>query len=71
MIVNEFGSNFIFVIKTFLTGIIQFWNDYLNYTLFEVNFNGTTYPVSALFCLTSLGLLIIFTMRVIDIAIPN
>lgn len=70
MITNTFFTNFITVLKTFLTGIITFWNDYLNYTLFSVDFDGVTYDVTALFCLTAIGLLIILTMKFIDLVIP-
>lgn len=71
MIVNEFGTTLISTIKTFITGIITFWNDYLNYPLFSVSFEGVEYDITVLFTLTSTGLLIILTMKVIDLVIPN
>lgn len=71
MIVNEFGTTLISSIKTFITGIITFWNDYLNYPLFRVTFNGVEYNITVLFTLSATGLLIILTMKVIDLVIPN
>lgn len=68
---NEFGSNLLNVIKTLITGLVDFWNNYLNYTLFSINFNGIEYDISVMFLMTSLGLLILITMKVIDLVIPN
>lgn len=70
MIVNEFGSSLISTLRLLITGLIDFWNNYLNYPLFNVSFEGQTYTVTVLFALTALGLLIIITFKVVDLVIP-
>lgn len=70
MINNEFGTTLVSTLRLFITGLIEFWNNYLNYPLFDVNFNGETYSITVLFMLTALGLLIILTLKVIDLVIP-
>lgn len=69
--INEFGFNLVNIFKGFCEGLVTFWNNYLNYEIATVSFNGSEYGISVLFLLTGIGLLICIVHKVIDLIIPN